>query len=231
MKNNLGFSKIIVLGIVTIVLTAFYFFYQKYMDNSSSNKKNNPELIYLNNNEIIKIDNPKNNYSISFSNNYILDTTSRWGGKVTSEYGDIRKHETQKKVDFKLNGENFELRYLPDQIFYQLHYGEKDGEVRSDLNGNFEIKSYSGKFDPKIFWKDNFDIKDIPDFKFSFQEIDVNGFKAYQTTSNLGGGNGYIQTIVVINDNHFIEFNSPSFGTDLTQSEYKLYFEMLYSIK
>jgi hypothetical protein len=93
---------------------------------------------------------------------------------------------------------------------------------------NFHRRS---QFDPKIFWKDNYDIKDIPDFKFSFQEKDVNGFNAYQTTSNLGGGNGYIQTIVVVNDNHFIEFNSPSFGIDINQSEYKLYFEMLYSIK
>jgi len=147
----------------------------------------------------------------------------------TPESQGLKLHQTKRMVDFKTEGENFSLKYLPDQIFYQVHFGAKDTQVKPEKNGYFEINSYSGKFDPQVFWKDNINLK-IPNFKFSYQEININGFKGYQTTDNPTAGNQYIETVIVVNENHYVVFKSVE-SVNLKDNDYKLYTEMVNSLR
>jgi len=242
-QNNKGFSTLIIVLIIILILgvitsIAVYTNYRQPQNSEAKKEVTNqinlpntsPELTYLDNNKTIKITNPKNNYSITFSNEYLLDTTWREKQvKYSTESRGLKLHETKRIVDFKVEGENFTLKYLPDQIFYQVHFGEEDTEIRPDQKGYFEIQSFSGKFDPKIFWKDSIDLK-ISNYTFKYEEININGFKAYQTTDNPTAGNGYIETVIVVNEKHYVVFKSVD-SVNPSDIDYKLYMEMLNSLK
>lgn len=201
--RNLGCFISFIVFISTIIYAIgymgyYYYLYPPQISEEKMEQKQNIELTYLGNTAIVK--DYKNNYSVE------IDTLEAFSFPEVGR--ELSKVEKSLSFDDKTEPDTFSLSYTPEQYI-----------VLGEGFENFYIKSTNGKFDPKVYWRDFLINKDL---KFVYKELEINGYKAYTTAKEPGIGLS-VKTIIIINENHYLEIFFAPYMADPSEFEKPFY--------
>ena len=207
LQSNKGFSNILVISFVLILLVVGGYFGFKYFQ-STDNKlapvkkeitKFKPTISDIGEYYELVDSNSINKISIKLPKSIVFDTSYYYGEAVNK---DIKKVNEIEKYEFET--------YEGDNRIYNLIYTPKlivpiiDAKFGGCLGDSVHIASYSQS--AKSLLNQQEKTSDLT-------ELNLSSFNAYSLKNMPDAGNGHTKTLVQVDENYTIEISSPCIGS------------------
>ena len=224
MKNNHGFSNILIALIIFFILGISSYILFQYLNLN----KTQQTQIQIENSKMrsILIKNEISNYSISINDSITLDNT--WEYDKSSNLYDIdKKMKKPSEIYNDSKGNELSITYVPNVIVLEpnTEYGKLMGYPVPSL----QIQSFDKNFNANSYLLEN----GLEMFNENIEEKVINGFKTYRfyTPDTNGGG---VSTVFVINEKHYLTISYDYEGAEISggnKAFIELYNEIINSVK
>jgi len=207
MKNNHGFSNILVISIGLVLLGVGGYFGFKYFQNTD----NKPAPIKK---EITKFkptisdkgtyfevidSNSSKKISIKLPKNIVFDTSYSYGEAVNKDTKKVNEIEKYEFETYEGDNRIYNLIYTPKLIVPII-----DGKIGGCLGNSVTIASYNQS--AKSLLNQQEKTSDLT-------ELNLSSFNAYSLKNMPDAGNGHTKTLVQVDENYTIEISSSCIGS------------------
>ena len=226
MKNNHGFSNILVALIIFFILGISSYILFQYLNLN----KTQLTQIQIENSKMrsILIKNEISNYSISINDSITLDNTWEYD-KSNTLYDVDKKIKNPSEIYNDSKGNELSITYFPNVIVLEpnTEYGKLMGYPVPSL----QIKSFDKSFNSNSYLLEIGG--EILEENENIEEKVINGFKTYRFYTPDGAGGG-VSTVFVISEKHYLTISYSIWGAEISEKNrgfIELYNDIINSVK